>query len=209
VTMDQDQLDRVQRALEATPNGDVVDARQSLAQTYATTPEDLWDAATTPERLARWFAPVTGDLREGGSYAVEGNASGTIERCDPPRAFRVSWEFAGAVSHVTVEVAPDGDGARLTLTHEGAIPADLWAQFGPGATGVGWDGSLMALGRYVATGEPAPHPELTDEARAFIAASAERWAAADIAAGTPEDQARAAAERTRLFFTGEGPGVAG
>jgi uncharacterized protein YndB with AHSA1/START domain len=209
VTMDQTQIDAVRRELQATPNGDVVDAVQSLSQTYATTVEDLWEAVTTADRLARWFAPVDGDLREGGTYAVTGNASGTIERCDPPRSFRATWEFNGAVSWITVDVAPDGDGASLTLTHEGAIPADMWAQFGPGATGVGWDGSLMALGRYLETAEPAPHPELTDEARAFIAASAQRWAEADIAAGTPEDVARASAERTRLFFTGEGPGVAG
>ena len=32
---------------------------------YATTPADLWQACTEPERLERWFAPVTGDLRSG------------------------------------------------------------------------------------------------------------------------------------------------
>ena len=31
-------------------------------RSYDTTVDDLWDAITTPERLARWFMPVEGDL---------------------------------------------------------------------------------------------------------------------------------------------------
>jgi len=53
-------------------------------RTYDTTVEDLWNAITTPQRLARWFTPVEGDLRLGGRYQLQGNASGTITRCDPP-----------------------------------------------------------------------------------------------------------------------------
>ena len=33
---------------------------------YDTGIEDLWEACTTPERLARWIAEVSGDLRVGG-----------------------------------------------------------------------------------------------------------------------------------------------
>ena len=33
-------------------------------------PADLWPELTDPERLAAWFAPVTGDLREGGDYRI-------------------------------------------------------------------------------------------------------------------------------------------
>ena len=29
-----------------------------LIRSYDTTVDDLWDAITTPERLARWFLPV-------------------------------------------------------------------------------------------------------------------------------------------------------
>lgn len=53
-------------------------------RTYDTTVEDLWDALTTPERLARWFLPVEGDLEPGGRYRLEGNASRTIDRCRRP-----------------------------------------------------------------------------------------------------------------------------
>ena len=47
-------------------------------RSYPTDIEDLWHACVTPERLKRWFGPVTGDLREGGTYQIEGNAHGTI-----------------------------------------------------------------------------------------------------------------------------------
>ena len=53
---------------------------------YDTTIEDLWDALTTAERLQRWFSPISGDLRLGGRYQLEGNAGGEITACEPPRA---------------------------------------------------------------------------------------------------------------------------
>lgn len=28
--------------------------------------DDVWDACTNPDRINRWFLPVTGDLRAGG-----------------------------------------------------------------------------------------------------------------------------------------------
>src|SRR5262245_15282698 len=92
------------------------------ARTYDTSVEDLWDALTDPARIPRWFAPVSGELKLGGRYQVQGNAGGTILRCEAPRLFDISWEFAGGVSWVTVTLEPDGAGARLTLEH--ATPAE-------------------------------------------------------------------------------------
>ena len=57
----------------------------TVSRVYETPPEDLWDACTNPERISRWFLPISGDLRPGGRYEFEGNASGTIERCEPPQ----------------------------------------------------------------------------------------------------------------------------
>ena len=87
------------------------------ARTYATTVDDLWDAITTPARLVRWFLPVEGDLKLGGRYQLKGNAGGTITRCERPDALDLTWEFGGATSWVTLRLAPDGQGARLTLEH--------------------------------------------------------------------------------------------
>ena len=59
-----------------------------ISQVYAAAVGDVWDACTNPERIPRWFVPVSGDLRLGGRYQIEGNASGTIERCDPAGELR-------------------------------------------------------------------------------------------------------------------------
>ena len=48
----------------------------TLRREYPAGVEDVWEAVTDPEPLARWFAPVGGHLREGGTFSVEGNAEG-------------------------------------------------------------------------------------------------------------------------------------
>ena len=55
-----------------------------LGRRYNAPIEDVWDACTDPSRIGRWFLPVTGDLRSGGTYQLEGNAGGEILRCEPP-----------------------------------------------------------------------------------------------------------------------------
>src|SRR4029434_452351 len=70
----------------------------SASRTYDTTMEDVWDAVTNAERIPRWCLPVSGDLRLGGRYQLQGNAGGEITRCEPPRAVGMTWEFGGEVS---------------------------------------------------------------------------------------------------------------
>ena len=70
----------------------------SLRREYEAEVEDVWQAVTDPQRLARWFAPVSGDLREGGTFQVEGNAGGEIRRCVPPSALTVTWAARSASS---------------------------------------------------------------------------------------------------------------
>jgi uncharacterized protein YndB with AHSA1/START domain len=181
----------------------------TLAQTYDTGVDDLWDAVTTPERIARWFLPVSGDLRLGGRYALEGNASGTIERCDPPKSFFATWEFAGQTSWIEVRVAPAGDGrARLELEHIAHV-SDHWEEFGPGAVGVGWDMGLLGLALHLPSGDDVTHIGKewtgTDEAKEFVRESAESWYAAHVAAGDDEAACRAAADRTVAAYTGGTP----
>ena len=122
---------------------------------YGTGIEDLWDAIVKPERLKRWFLPVSGDLREGGTYQLEGNAGGKIKRCEAPRLLAVTWEINNGVGWVNVNLDPIDDGkTRLVLehiAHEDAAFLGFWEQFGPGAVGVGWDLGLAALADYVKT----------------------------------------------------------
>ena len=68
--------------------------RLSFQRPYPTTPDDLWEAMTSPARVRRWLADLTGDLRVGGRYRLDfGNGSdpeqvteGRIEVCEPPLA---------------------------------------------------------------------------------------------------------------------------
>ncbi|MEO0814416.1 MAG: SRPBCC domain-containing protein, partial [Myxococcota bacterium] len=90
----------------------------TLARPYATTVEDLWDAVTTPERLARWFLPVSGDLELGGRFKFEGNAEGEIRECQRPTLLATTWEIGGDTSWVRVELSSvETERALLTLTH--------------------------------------------------------------------------------------------
>lgn len=173
--------------------------------------EDLWEACTQADRLKRWFAPVSGDLRLGGRYQVEGNASGEVLTCEPPRSFEVTWELGGESTQLAVRLAPEGDGARLTLEHQhtGEAGSEFWAQFGPGATGVGWDLALLGLSLHLVTGEDRPEDPTaflqTAGAREYISAVSDRWGEASVLAGTPEEDATAAAKRTTAFYLGEQP----
>lgn len=201
-------LDATSRAVTAAPGpGTTRTTTVTLSRTYPTTLEDLWSACTTPERLARWFAPVHGDLELGGRYQVEGNAGGTIEACDPPRSFRLSWEMGPATAYVDVTLEPDGDDrSRMTLVHSGDVEAEFWDKFGPGAVGVGWDLAFGGMGHYLETDADlvleASAWGTSDEAKQFMTDSARRWADAAIAAGAPEEEARAQQAATTGFYTG-------
>src|SRR3954462_9560923 len=131
----------------------------TVSRVYDTPRDDLWDACTNPERISRWFLPISGDLRPGGRYSFEGNASGTIERCEPPDRIAATWEFGGQVSWVELTLTSEPDGrTRFVLEHIAHADDDMWAQFGPGAVGVGWDGGLLGLTLHLASGGEGPDP---------------------------------------------------
>jgi uncharacterized protein YndB with AHSA1/START domain len=180
----------------------------TISQTYDASVDDVWDACTNPERIPRWFLPISGDLRLGGRYQLEGNASGQIERCDPPKSFAATWEYGGEVSWIEVRVSADGTGrTRFELEHTAHVDDERWAEFGPGAVGVGWDLGLMGLAIHLSTGQ-AVDPQQSaawagsDEGTAFMSMSSRLWGDASVAAGTDEAAARAAADRTTAFYTG-------
>jgi len=190
-----------------------------VSRVYDATAEDVWDACTSAERIARWFLPVEGDLELGGRYQLQGHAGGTIERCDPPKSFFITWEFGGQVSWVEVRLTaeetagePAGEAARtrLEIEHIAHVDDETWAQFGPGAVGVGWDSIVLGLSLNL-SGAPAMDPAegaawaASDEGRRFMALSGERWREAHIASGADEAEARAMAERTIAAYTTPAP----
>jgi uncharacterized protein YndB with AHSA1/START domain len=89
---------------------------------YATSPDDLWRACTEPDRLARWFAPVQGELRPGGDFTIHFDDADTpvcrVVVCEAPSRLVWEWPIGDVRSVVTAEVIADGEGARLHLRHE-------------------------------------------------------------------------------------------
>jgi uncharacterized protein YndB with AHSA1/START domain len=178
-----------------------------IRRVYAATVDDVWDACTNPERIPRWFLPVSGELRVGGRYQLEGNAAGTIEECDPPHGFSATWEYGGSVSRIELALAREGDiGTRFELRH--TVQADdHWERFGPGAIGVGWDLGLIGLGQHLLSGATVDPSEglawvASPDGRRFVALSSEAWRDAAVAAGADAAAASAAAERTTAAYTG-------
>ncbi len=128
--------------------------------TYDTTIDDVWDAITNAQRIPRWFLPISSDLRLGGRYQLQGNASGQITGCNPPSSLAVTWEFGGQISWVHLRLTELSDGGtRLQLEHIAHVPDEFWNQYGPGAVGVGWDLAIMGLGLHLSTGVTADPKE--------------------------------------------------
>lgn len=133
---------------------------------YDTDLDDLWSAVTEPERLARWWGRVEGDLRPGGAIRLviesAGLAStGRVEACEPPRRLRVtsretaeSWA-AGSPdapppfdSVIEVTLTPAGDQTVLTIEISG-LPLDKIAAYG-----AGWQIHAENLAAYLAGHQP-------------------------------------------------------
>jgi uncharacterized protein YndB with AHSA1/START domain len=151
--------------------------------------EDVWNACTDPERLVRWFLPVSGDLRPGGSFDIEGNASGEILGCEPPSRLTLSWVFGDRpIDEVELRLSPDGDGGTL-LEIEHATVSDRVEWEGESydtifGVATGWEPALWwALNAYLAGTLPddaattwqteGPPPEVKD----LMARSEAAWTA--------------------------------
>jgi uncharacterized protein YndB with AHSA1/START domain len=178
-----------------------------LRRRYDAEIEDVWDAITSPERIGRWFLPVSGELRLGGRYQLEGNAGGEILSCEPPRLLKVSWLFGpeakDGTSEVEVRLAPGpGGDTEFELVHAAVVDPVFFPTYGPGATGVGWDLGLLSLTAHLAgesLGDPAAF-ESSPEARELSRRSAAAWGEAHLAAGGDPEVVKAAVEATTKFY---------
>jgi uncharacterized protein YndB with AHSA1/START domain len=123
-----------------------------LRRRYQAPIQDVWDACTDPERINRWLLPVTGELRAGGTFSLEGNAHGEILRCEPPRLLAVTWVYGDRpADEVELRLSPGADGETvLELEHasvcETAPDGVSDAIFG---VGLGWEPALYALDLYL------------------------------------------------------------
>jgi uncharacterized protein YndB with AHSA1/START domain len=90
---------------------------------YRHQPAAVWKALTDPALHARWWAagdvrPVVGHRFEldMGSY---GQQPCEVVAVEPERLLRYKFATGRLDTTITWQLAPEGEGTRLTLTHEG------------------------------------------------------------------------------------------
>jgi uncharacterized protein YndB with AHSA1/START domain len=114
---------------------------------YDTDIDDLWSALTDPDRLARWYGRVEGDLHPGGQFRLHVDdagmdVAGRVEACEPPRRLRVTTRETDESYRAGNGVPPFDEIAEATLTADGdqtilvievrGIPLDKIAFYGAG-----------------------------------------------------------------------------
>lgn len=120
--MTEDLTTRYDGVLERTADGGVIRFERHLAYDV----RDVWEAITTPERLADWWLPfeadITVDLREGGEMVFAGRSAEepvtmtcTILRLEPPVLFEHTHPAPG--STMRWELEPHDTGCILRLSH--------------------------------------------------------------------------------------------
>jgi uncharacterized protein YndB with AHSA1/START domain len=119
-----------------------------VEELYDTHVDDLWEACTAPERLARWICEVTGDLRVGGLIHATFTSSWTgparIEVCEAPRHLLLTME-PGTEDEAQIEawLSVAGAQTRLVVEERGLPLRHL-----PGH-GAGWQAHLEDLTRSI------------------------------------------------------------
>lgn len=128
-----------------------------VEDTYDTDIDDLWGACTRPERLARWIAQVSGDLRPGGTVRAVFTSTwagpAVIESCEPPHHLLLTTE-PGTAETTQIEAWLTADGPRTRLVvEERGLPLDQLPFYG-----AGWHVHLDDLGRSLSADGPV-HPD--------------------------------------------------
>jgi len=110
---------RYDGVLERTADGGIIRFERHLAYDV----RDVWDAITTPARLADWWLPfdadITVDLREGGTMVFAGKGDEaptmtcTILRLEPPVLFEHTHPAPGSRMLWELEAADTGCILRL------------------------------------------------------------------------------------------------
>jgi uncharacterized protein YndB with AHSA1/START domain len=181
-------LQAIQREVAQHEDGHTEMVAVVLRRTYPADIADVWEALTSPERLVRWFLPITGDLRPGGSFQLEGNAGGEILACEAPHRLRVT--FGGPESVVELRLLSAGDDAttleldhRVPLAMAGSVAGAIFV-------GPGWDSALMQLALYVSGESPTDPVAAADspEVREFSRQSVTEWASASAGTGLASNE---------------------
>ena len=133
-----------------------------------TTPEQLWRALTTPEFMSQYWLGATAEAewRKGGTWKLvfpDGRVAdqGEIVEFEPQQRLAIKWrnefkpEFkAEGWSHCTMELEPQDEAVKLTVTHVMEREASGFI----GAVSNGWPKILSNLKSLLETGQVVlPH----------------------------------------------------
>jgi len=131
-----------------------------------TTPAKLWEALTTPQFTRQFWFGIAQETtwQVGAEWKLVGSEgkiydTGEVLECDPPRRYVVKWrnEFKPELkeegySRCVMELAPEGDTVKLTVTH--TIDREN-SQFLKAVSG-GWPKVLSGLKSLLETGKALP-----------------------------------------------------
>jgi len=125
-----------------------------VEEVYDTDIDDVWQACTSPERLARWIAEVSGDLREGGTiralFTSTWTGSATIDVCDAPHHLLLRTHAEDDdETQIEAWLTAEGPRTRLVVEERGLPVAQLPFH------GAGWQVHLEDLGRSLVSGGSA------------------------------------------------------
>jgi len=135
-------------------------ATVSVDRYIAASPEAVFDAWIDPDAAGRWLFRTDGgrlerceiDARVGGGFRIDERRGadlaehhGEYVALDRPNrlAFDFWTSFSDERTRITIEIAPDGEGSRLILTHEG-----VWTDYEE-RTRHGWGMVLDNLAKQV------------------------------------------------------------
>ena len=108
---------------------------------FDTSVEDVWGALTDPDRLARWFGEVEGELSQGGEFrlriALSGERTGRVQACAPPQLLGVTLRDPdaqpGQPGQTVIEVQLISEGAQTRLVwEERGMSVNLLPAYGAG-----------------------------------------------------------------------------
>jgi len=125
-----------------------------MEEVYDTPAADLWSAVTEPDRLARWVAEVTGDLRVGGEFHARFTSGwdgpGRVDVCEPPRRLLATMSPGTDDETVIEATLADERGRTRLVIEERGIPLGEIA-----AHGAGWQAHVEDLAAHLAGRDPA------------------------------------------------------
>ena len=138
-----------------------------------TTPEKLWEALLQPEFTRQYWSGVWADCewKKSSPWKLlfpDGRVADTGEvlEIEPPRRLVLKWrnEFmpemkAEGYSRCTIELEPQGQVVKLTITHEIDKTGSKFIQ----AVSGGWPSILSSLKSMLETGEPLPPGKIPKE----------------------------------------------